>query len=38
MGGLVVKIENKDHLSPAEAETGAELGNMKVKGQDRVPL
>ena len=26
-GGWVVKIENKDHLSPAEAVIGAELGN-----------
>ena len=24
----LMKIENKDHLSPAEAEMGAELGNM----------
>ena len=27
--GWVVKIMNEDQLSPAEAETGAELGNMK---------
>ena len=26
-GGGWVKIENKNHLSPAEAETGAKLGN-----------
>ena len=27
-GGLVGKIEDKVHLSPAEVEIGAELGNM----------
>ena len=27
--GLSQKIENKVHLSPAEAEIGAELGNNK---------
>ena len=26
--GWVVKIMNKDQLSPADAETGAELGNI----------
>ena len=26
VGGWVVKIKNKDHLSPAEAVIGAELG------------
>ena len=28
-GGWVVKIKNKDHLSPAEAVIGAELGKKK---------
>ena len=32
VGGLVVgwvgEIKTKDHLSPAEAEVGAELGNI----------
>ena len=30
-GGWVVKIKNKDHLSPAEAVIGAELGNMEFR-------
>ena len=29
-GGWVGEIEDKVHLSPAEAEIGAELGKMKV--------
>ena len=28
MGGWVLKIENKNNLSPAEAEIWAELGNI----------
>ena len=31
-GGWVGEIEDKVHLSPAEAEIGAELGNMKADG------
>ena len=29
VGGWVVKIKNKDHLSPAEAVIEAELGNFQ---------
>ena len=30
VGGYVGQIKIKDHLSPAEAEVGAELGNIIV--------
>ena len=30
--GLVGQIKDKDHLSPAEAEAGAELGNILLGG------
>ena len=32
MGGWVGEINNKDHLSPAEAGRSAELGNIPLVG------
>ena len=33
-GGWVGQIKIKDHLSPAEAEVGAELGKIKICSRD----